>query len=73
MSTITLRVNAVSHRQRYAGLTEAGRTVGGTEWIIVEQEDNPNGMGELEALAASLRGLKTILASTSHSPPTPGN
>lgn len=46
----------------WAGLTKAVRSVGGTEWIIVEQEDYPNGMGQLESVAASMRGLQGVLA-----------
>jgi sugar phosphate isomerase/epimerase len=46
----------------WAGLTMAARTVGGTEWIILEQEEYPNGMGQLEAVAASMRGLQAVLA-----------
>jgi sugar phosphate isomerase/epimerase len=46
----------------WAGLTNAVRSVGGTEWIIVEQEDYPNGMGQLDSAAASLRGYQAVLA-----------
>jgi sugar phosphate isomerase/epimerase len=46
----------------WAGLTRAVRQVGGTEWIIIEQEEYPNGMGQLETVAASLKGLQGVLA-----------
>lgn len=46
----------------WAGLTRAVRKVGGTEWIIIEQEEYPNGMGQLETVAASLKGLQGVLA-----------
>lgn len=46
----------------WSGLTKAVRSVGGTEWIIIEQEEYPNGMGQLETVAASLRGLQGVLA-----------
>lgn len=46
----------------WVGLTKAVRSVGGTEWIIVEQEDYPNGMGQLDAVAASMKGLQGVLA-----------
>ena len=46
----------------WAGVTKASRTVGGTQWIIIEQEDYPNGMGQLESVAASMRGLQAVLA-----------
>jgi len=46
----------------WAGLTRALRQAGATQWIIVEQEEYPNGMGQLETVAASLRGLQAVLA-----------
>lgn len=46
----------------WAGLTRAVRSVGGTEWIIIEQEDYPNGQGQLESVAASMRGFQAVLA-----------
>lgn len=46
----------------WAGLTRALRQAGGTDWIIVEQEEYPNGMGQLETVAASLKGLQAVLA-----------
>jgi sugar phosphate isomerase/epimerase len=46
----------------WEGLTKAVRSVGGTEWIIIEQEEYPNGMGQLESVAASMRGLQAVLA-----------
>ena len=45
----------------WAGLTMAARSVGGTEWIILEQEEYPKGMGQLETVAASMRGLQAVL------------
>lgn len=49
-------------RTDWAGLTKAVRSVGGTQWIIIEQEEYPNGMGQLETVAASMRGLQGVLA-----------
>lgn len=49
-------------RTDWAGLTRALREAGGTDWIIVEQEEYPNGMGQLDTVAASLKGLKAVLA-----------
>jgi sugar phosphate isomerase/epimerase len=49
-------------RTDWAGLTRAVRSIGGTEWIIIEQEEYPNGMGQLETVAASMRGLQGVLA-----------
>lgn len=46
----------------WVALTRAVRRVGGTDWIIIEQEEYPNGMGQLDAVAASLRGLRAVLA-----------
>lgn len=48
----------------WAAVTRAARSVGGTRWLIVEQEEYPNGMGQLEAVAASMRGLQAVLATT---------
>ena len=45
----------------WVGLTMAARSVGGTEWIILEQEEYPKGMGQLETVAASMRGLQAVL------------
>jgi sugar phosphate isomerase/epimerase len=46
----------------WVALTRAVRKVGGTDWIIIEQEEYPNGMGQLETVAASLKGLQAVLA-----------
>ncbi|GGX94911.1 TIM barrel protein [Massilia dura] len=49
-------------RTDWAGLTRAVRQEGGTDWIIIEQEEYPNGMGQLETVAASLKGLQAVIA-----------
>jgi sugar phosphate isomerase/epimerase len=49
-------------RTDWVGLTAAAKSVGGTLWLIVEQEEYPNGMGQVESVAASLRGLQAVLA-----------
>ena len=49
-------------RTDWAGLTRAVRQVGNTDWIIIEQEEYPNGMGQLETVAASLKGLQAVMA-----------
>ena len=49
-------------RTDWAGLAQAVRQVGGTDWIIIEQEEYPHGMGQLETVAASLQGLRAVLA-----------
>ncbi|MGC3990184.1 MAG: hypothetical protein QM796_10980 [Chthoniobacteraceae bacterium] len=49
-------------RADWAGLVAAVRSAGGTEWIVVEQEEYPDGLGQLDAVAASLRGLRPFLA-----------
>jgi sugar phosphate isomerase/epimerase len=46
----------------WVALTRAVRQVGGTDWIIIEQEEYPNGMGQLETVAASLKGLRQVFA-----------
>lgn len=48
-------------RTDWAGLTAAAKSVGGTMWLIVEQEEYPNGMGQVDAVGASLRGLRAAL------------
>lgn len=46
----------------WSAVTHAAGGVGGTRWLIVEQEEYPNGMGQLEAVAASMRRLQAVLA-----------
>ncbi|HEX7987915.1 MAG TPA: hypothetical protein VF616_30680 [Duganella sp.] len=46
----------------WPALIAANRGVGGTEWILVEQEEYPEGMAPLEAVEASMRGLQAIVA-----------
>ena len=46
----------------WAGVTRAVRSVGGTEWIIVEQEDYPDGMSPMASVAASMKGLQAVFA-----------
>ncbi len=41
---------------------EASRTVGGTEWIVLEQEVYPDGKTPMESTRESLAGLKAMLA-----------
>lgn len=54
-------------RTDWAELTAAASSVGGTTWLIVEQEEYPNGMGQVEAVGASLRGLRAALAAQENS------
>jgi sugar phosphate isomerase/epimerase len=49
-------------RTDWAALVRAVQSVGGTEWIIIEQDEYPAGMGQLETVAASLKGLQAVLA-----------
>ena len=49
-------------RTDWAGLTAAAHSVGGTAWLIVEQEEYPHGMGQVDAVGASLRGLRRALS-----------
>jgi sugar phosphate isomerase/epimerase len=46
----------------WKALITANRTIGGTEWLVVEQESYPEGMTPMESVEASLKGLQTILA-----------
>ena len=49
-------------KTNWAGLIQAVRSAGGTEWILIEQEEYPHAMGQLESVAASLQGLQAVLA-----------
>lgn len=46
----------------WARVIKAGLKTGGTKWFVVEQEAYPNGMSELEALAASKKGFDKYVA-----------
>lgn len=45
----------------WLNLTKANIAVGGTLWIVVEQEEYPNGLTPLQAVAKSKQGLDNIL------------
>ncbi|MBL8300972.1 MAG: sugar phosphate isomerase/epimerase [Rhodanobacteraceae bacterium] len=45
----------------WPALYEANASVGATEWLIVEQEDYPDGMSPTEAVEASIAGLRKVL------------
>ena len=45
----------------WSSLIEANMTVGGTQWLVVEQEEYPNGLKPLEAVKISKQGLETYL------------
>jgi sugar phosphate isomerase/epimerase len=49
-------------RTDWPAVYRAAREEGGAEWIVLEQEEYPDGMRPLEAVAASLRGLRGMLA-----------
>lgn len=46
----------------WKALVEANRTVGGTLWLVVEQEVYPTGMTPMQSIEASLNGLKKVIA-----------
>lgn len=46
----------------WEGLIRVVREVGKTEWIIVEKEEYPSSMRQLESVAGSLAGLKRLMA-----------
>lgn len=46
----------------WRALRDANAAVGGTQWLIVEQEQYPQGMTALHAVAASRQGLDALLA-----------
>jgi sugar phosphate isomerase/epimerase len=45
----------------WAAVYAACASVGGTEWIVIEQEQYPDGMSAMECTRQSLAGLKKIL------------
>ncbi|MFT4937726.1 MAG: sugar phosphate isomerase/epimerase [Paraglaciecola sp.] len=45
----------------WANLIKANIRVGGTQWLVVEQEEYPNGLSPLEAVAMSKKGLDVYL------------
>ncbi len=49
-------------------LVRATRQVGGTEWIVLEQEDYPAGMSPIESVQASLQGLRAVMAEVDRAP-----
>ena len=46
----------------WKALIEANKTVGGTLWLVVEQEVYPEGMTPMQSVEASLKGLQKIIA-----------
>lgn len=48
----------------WKALLRANSSVGGTLWLVVEQEVYPDGMTPLQSVEASLQGLQAIMAST---------
>jgi sugar phosphate isomerase/epimerase len=47
-------------RTDWPAVYAAARGEGGAEWIVIEQEEYPDGIRPLEAVAASLRGLRGL-------------
>jgi sugar phosphate isomerase/epimerase len=45
----------------WAAVVTAAREVGGTRWLVLEQEEYPEGMTPLESVEASLNGLRDIM------------
>ncbi|TQV84365.1 sugar phosphate isomerase/epimerase family protein [Aliikangiella coralliicola] len=45
----------------WESLIQSNIAVGGTQWLVVEQEDYPNGLSPLESVRVSKRGLDLIL------------
>ena len=48
----------------WKALLHANSTVGGTQWIVVEQEVYPAGMTPMQSVEASLKGLQAIMANS---------
>jgi sugar phosphate isomerase/epimerase len=45
----------------WKSVIQAMKEVGGTRWLVLEQEVYPEGMTQLEAVEASMKGLRAIL------------
>ena len=48
----------------WEAIVDASVKVGGAEWLVVEQEDYPNGLSPMQSAQTSLRGLKDVLKRT---------
>ncbi len=46
----------------WKALIQANKTIGGTLWLVVEQESYPEGMSPMQSVEASLKGLQQIIA-----------
>lgn len=46
----------------WKALINANKTVGGTLWLVVEQESYPEGMTPMQSVEASLKGLQKVIA-----------
>lgn len=46
----------------WKALVAANKAVGGTLWLVVEQEVYPEGMTPMQSIEASLKGLKKVIA-----------
>lgn len=42
-------------------LIRANSSVGGTQWLVVEQEEYPKGLSAMQSVAASMKGLQKIM------------
>lgn len=45
----------------WKALITANKTVGGTQWLVVEQESYPEGMTPMQSVEASVKGLQKII------------
>jgi sugar phosphate isomerase/epimerase len=45
----------------WADLYDANRRFGGTEWIVVEQEEYPHDLSPMQSVEQSLRGLRKVI------------
>lgn len=45
----------------WKALIVANKTVGGTQWLVVEQESYPEGMTPMQSVEASVKGLQKII------------
>lgn len=52
----------------WADVVSAAREEGGTQWLVVEQEEYPEGMTPLESVEASVKGLRGIMGNSAAAP-----
>lgn len=60
-SPIIGQETTAQRRIDWVNLIKANTTVGGTKWLVIEQEEYPDGLSPMAAVAASKKGLDSII------------